>query len=1257
MGGLEPLECLTRTLPGHVNLSIQVKSTSKMKVPPTFNLESLLPPNNDIPPPRKSRMRKTDLYDSPNKFRAVDDHVTKVSGVNHRSFRGFIWHLLHSSQHVRTDLEKVRAIYRWMTTKNRPQQIFENKAGQNTAEFLVSEFQRARASHAQVFKLFCLFSGLHCKIIVGHAKGKDYRPGEPCSQERFRHCWNAVLLNGNWFLIDCKWGTRSSKTDEQTSEYYFLSDPDQLLLSHLSEDTTWQLVDRPITMNEFENLPFVKPHFYACGLHFVSNMKCVMETKRGHVRWEIGTKSPVKFSHRMTCAETGSDHLNGQQLRKFIYHDVQSGRGTFALRSPTPGIYFLKLFARSIQENAPRDARLHEVLEYKVQIDNACIEDDPLPDCWDNTWGPTDRTERMCLYPTQKRGSIKTEDKSIRLEVNKTRPVNVFCRLLRNGWREDMLQKCVKLQDNDMKAYIEVKLPLSGEYGVEIFGCFPNKEDKTYKHVCQYLVTCQRHDDDVSESFIESFLLPSQTKTQQKVEKQEVTMNGEVFVDASDNTEAPPSFRITPLPDDDDSLPPPRPTEAEVQVRKYSIPDIEQHVQSVDDEKDVDIEEWTDEDDESSDEKSGEFSKPILVREHKHLTLRDLLWNLIYSRRIQDSLTKARVLFMWLATIKPQDVTFDSVDAGSPEESLRGLGSGRTTYAMAFHTLSKYSDLHSKVITGVAKGMDYKPGQPLVPGSNHHTWNVVLIGGVWHFVDTRFARRPVISNLTNSSKVQYELDDHFFMTNPEQFIYTHFPDDPQWQLLDPHVTMEEFCNMPVMTPHFFALGLDVCSHRKADVVSKGETEIVLKYPHQKVFHFTFSVHAGNGSEDFQGTKLNRYGMLEAHNGFVTFRLRLPNVDSYAFFVYAKEEMTTKSDSMFAQVCEYRIIQENVSSPPSIPYPPCAYQSWGPGVAFHQFGLKTASVRSIIKTTNGMASVEVVSPKTMQFRTRLVQHGEKAEFEGYVTCRLQDLTTVFVVTSPGKGEFGLEIYAKDPDTETKKMRHVAQYLILCEEEVQTVQLPRLPSGFLGPQPMLLKYGVAAVSHPDPVIHADSNNLEIKFSTSQNMRFTTSLSETESKRDCSDYVFIQSENSGITLLLTLPNSGFFTLCVHGNPFTDNSQQIPGLFNYLIHCKNTVKEALAYPKQYGFWKEGCSMLQPLTIEPSLHTVLVPFKVRVPRAATVAVVVNKDWTALSLGEDGVWEGEIQLEGNQEPTKIVLVASYGDDELRFATLLEYNIE
>jgi transglutaminase/protease-like cytokinesis protein 3 len=59
------------------------------------------------------------------------------------------------------------------------------------------------------------------------------------------------------------------------------------------------------------------------------------------------------------------------------------------------------------------------------------------------------------------------------------------------------------------------------------------------------------------------------------------------------------------------------------------------------------------------------------------------------------------------------------------------------------------------------------------------------------FVDVRFARRPTQSG-------SYEIDSHFFLTHPVQFIYTHYPDDTKWQQLHPQITEEEFCNMPIM---------------------------------------------------------------------------------------------------------------------------------------------------------------------------------------------------------------------------------------------------------------------------------------------------------------------------------------------------------------------------------------------------------------------------------------------------------------------------
>jgi len=48
-----------------------------------------------------------------------------------------------------------------------------------------------------------------------------------------------------------------------------------------------------------------------------------------------------------------------------------------------------------------------------------------------------------------------------------------------------------------------------------------------------------------------------------------------------------------------------------------------------------------------------------------------------------------RVLYLWLATMKTSDIIFDDTNEGSPEETLHCLNTGRTTYAMAFHTLCR----------------------------------------------------------------------------------------------------------------------------------------------------------------------------------------------------------------------------------------------------------------------------------------------------------------------------------------------------------------------------------------------------------------------------------------------------------------------------------------------------------------------------------------------------------------------------------------
>lgn len=51
----------------------------------------------------------------------------------------------------------------------------------------------------------------------------------------------------------------------------------------------------------------------------------------------------------------------------------------------------------------------------------------------------------------------------------------------------------------------------------------------------------------------------------------------------------------------------------------------------------------------------------------------------------------------------------------------------------------------------------------------------------------------------------------------------------------------------------------------------------------------------------------------------------------------------------------------------------------------------------------------------------------------------------------------------------------------------------------------------------------------------------------------------------------------LQVYGLPFSDPSENLPGVYNYLINCTKTSPNVGAFPKQYGQWKEGCYLYEP--------------------------------------------------------------------------------
>lgn len=546
-----------------------------------------------------------------------------------------------------------------------------------------------------------------------------------------------------------------------------------------------------------------------------------------------------------------------------------------------------------------------------------------------------------------------------------------------------------------------------------------------------------------------------------------------------------------------------------------------------------------------------------------------------------------------------------------------------------------------------------------MPGSNQHSWNAVYIYGTWCLVDAHWAARRIIGKQSANEEFHYQLDEYFFLPDPHQLIYTHFPDEVQLQLLERPITLQEFENMPHMKPQFFKYGLEFVSHRIAVITGRGEINARLRYPaHRVAVAFNFSIQFENGDEEFRGVKLNRYGMQESVGGIASFRLRLPERGSYILYVYAKEDTPENKDNVYAQVCEYKIVQEEVSSPRPEPFPPCAYLTYGPGSAFFKYGLATYQQTANVVMQEGKCELQVRIPKPMQFMAKMKGNNfSDSDLEGYVMNRVVGNTAYFNVQAPGRGEFGLEIYANDPASEGTTLYHIAQYFLECNEDVKAVPLPKLPPGYLGAQPKFNEFGMNTLSHHDPIVHLETNSLEIQFATGQEMRVTANLIDAETEEDFPDFVFTQVQGSLVSFLVAMPKPGYYKLQLYAIPANDTSQQLPGIYNYLIECQKVNRPAYPFPKQYAQWKEGCFMWGPQILHKDLKQPTVHFKVCIPKAEAVAVVADQDWSHLTSTQAGIWEGDVPLDKHYgRDSKVTVNCNYGGDKTSYATLLEYKI-
>lgn len=102
-------------------------------------------------------------------------------------------------------------------------------------------------------------------------------------------------------------------------------------------------------------------------------------------------------------------------------------------------------------------------------------------------------------------------------------------------------------------------------------------------------------------------------------------------------------------------------------------------------------------------------------------------------------------------------------------------------------------------VHGYARGVGFSLLDEKTISSNH-AWNLVKIKGEYYFIDSTWDS----GYMNGKSSVQKYTTDYLFI-KPEHFIYTHFPENKTFQLLENPISNSEFLTLADFRPKFFEI--------------------------------------------------------------------------------------------------------------------------------------------------------------------------------------------------------------------------------------------------------------------------------------------------------------------------------------------------------------------------------------------------------------------------------------------------------------------
>ena len=591
------------------------------------------------------------------------------------------------------------------------------------------------------------------------------------------------------------------------------------------------------------------------------------------------------------------------------------------------------------------------------------------------------------------------------------------------------------------------------------------------------------------------------------------------------------------------------------------------------------------------------------------------------TRPARSELEKARAIFRWVT----HNIAYDA-DAffsrrfrnarATPESVLKSRRGVCDGYARIYEGLARAAGLEVVRVSGYAKGFGYELGDQ-IPKRSNHAWNAVKANGRWILLDSTWGAGAVSGE---SRRFVRSFQEHYFQTDPNEMIYAHLPEDPKWQLLDKPLSRGKFAKLPKLRPLFFQHGLKLQSHKDGEIRTGDRVKVWLDAPADSDVHVRVVQNGRNLDRSLSYVKRD--------GGRFHINALFPKRGDYTLRIFVKRE---KSKGAYGGAMDYLV---RASKGTAERYP--LYLR-----PFFDDGLKLDSHKSGIISTDEQVEVSLIVPRGVELTAGIYKkdRGKDRELDKNLRYLRRDGDRYRIHTLyPRPGTYALRIFSKP--ARSKGVFHMAVEYAVQVKKGTAERFPNYGDGFF-------RHGLTLESHRGGIIKT-GDRLDLRVGAPGHVALIASLLLGK-KKVPGNLIHVQREGESFRIQVLFPKRGQYTLRLFSNGKGGKGAYDFAL-DYSVTAARGAGAQAGFPVFYGTYAEKGALLH----EPMQGTLKTGteqnFKLKVPGASNVIVVVNKKWIQLNKKGD-LFEGRVPIGRG----KISVFANFSGAKGSYAGLLEYR--